>query len=140
VTIWWVKPPKKYIAFISVGIQWTMAILLAGIPYGLHTKPPSKYYATPSPVCYFQMNYLYSLMLIFYLVLVLDRSRLHQGSNCSRICLVLGDIIRLHYLIPPSLLIASGGYQAGYKMVFTEAQLDTCRIVDRHMASISLLL
>ena len=117
-----------------------MAILLAGIPYGLHTKPPGEYYATPSPVCYFQMNYLCSLMIIFYQVLVLDWSRLHQRSNCSRISLVLGDIICLHYLIPPSLFIAFGGYPTGYKMVFAEAGLDTCRIVDRHMASISLLL
>jgi len=58
VTIWWVKRPKKYIAFISVGIQWTMAILFAGIPYGLHTKPPSKYYATPSPYwCWIGQGY-----------------------------------------------------------------------------------
>jgi len=49
VTIWWVKHPQKSVAFISVGIQWTMAIFLAAIPYGLHTKPPSKYYATPTP-------------------------------------------------------------------------------------------
>jgi hypothetical protein len=58
VTIWWVKPPKKSIAFISVGIQWTMAILLAGIPYGLHTKPPNKYYATPVPYwCWIGQGY-----------------------------------------------------------------------------------
>jgi hypothetical protein len=53
VTIWWLIPPEKYIAFISVGVQWIFVILFVGIGFGLHTHPPGKYYATPTPVCHF---------------------------------------------------------------------------------------
>jgi hypothetical protein len=68
VTIWWLKSPKKSVAFISVGIQWTMSALLVGIAYGVHTKPPREYYATPVPVCHFHefpgqfhANFLFSI-------------------------------------------------------------------------------
>jgi len=49
VTIWWLKKPSRVIAFISVGVQWTFAILFGGIGYGLHTHAPRQYYATPTP-------------------------------------------------------------------------------------------
>jgi len=58
VTIWWLKDPKKFIAFISVGIQCTLAVLIVGIPYGLHTHPPNNYYVIPTPYwCSISQNF-----------------------------------------------------------------------------------
>jgi hypothetical protein len=115
VTIWWLKSPKKFVAFISVGIQWTMSTLLVGIAYGVHTKPPREYYA---------LRYQYAIltsfrnsMLIFYSVLVLDRSRFQKGSTHWRIWLVLADVICIHYPVLPSLLIGPWGHQTGQKLV-----------------------
>jgi hypothetical protein len=52
-------------------------------------------------------------MLISYSVLVLDQSRFQKGSTHWRIWLVLADIICIHCLVLPSLLIGPWGYQAG---------------------------
>ena len=71
-TIWWLKKPNRVIAFISVGVQWTLVILFVGIGYGLHTHAPSQYYATPTPVFHLHVSYMGSTILISYQVLVLD--------------------------------------------------------------------
>ena len=109
-----------------------------------------------------QLRYQYAIltsfrnsMLIFYSVLVLDRSRFQKGSTHWRIWLVLADVICIHYPVLPSLLIGPWGHQTGQKLVCPnrartrvwhaphdiQCIFDTdtgCWTVDCHMASISL--
>src|ERR1700683_2467900 len=100
VTIWWLKDPKIPNAFIYVGIQWAFVLLFVIIGFAVNSRPPSKYYSTPTPVCHCCMIYLSRSILTFYLttVLVLDRSAFPSRRNCWRICLVLGDIACLYCL------------------------------------------
>jgi hypothetical protein len=48
-TIWWLHEPSIEAAFVTVGIQWTFVLLFVAIGFGVHTHPPDKYYATPTP-------------------------------------------------------------------------------------------
>jgi len=48
-TIWWLKDPRKDIAFICVGIQWTFVFLFVTIGFAVNSGPPGRYYATPTP-------------------------------------------------------------------------------------------
>jgi len=49
VTIWWLKDPKIPNAFIYVGIQWAFVLLFVIIGFAVNSRPPSKYYSTPTP-------------------------------------------------------------------------------------------
>jgi len=57
-TMWWLIAPKKTIALASVCVQWMFIILWTAIGFGVHTRPPSKYYATPVPYwCWLGHNF-----------------------------------------------------------------------------------
>jgi hypothetical protein len=49
VAIWWLKSPVTSITSVFVGVQWVFIVLFVAIGFGVHTHPPTTYYATPVP-------------------------------------------------------------------------------------------
>jgi len=89
VTIWWLKEPNKLMAFVSAGVQWIFGILVVGINYGVHTKPPNEYYAHPVPYwCWigpdYKRDWYYGEYAWFWLTLLVST--------------VLYSLLFLHYL------------------------------------------
>lgn len=143
VSLWWLKYPTIQAASWYVGITWVFIILWVGIGFGVHTHPPSEYYATPTPVRPPHVIYLYNFKLRFYLttVLVLDWSGFQSTTTWWRIRLVMVDVVCLDYLVPPSLLIAPACNQVGSKLVCPDVRCAPWGsgrpFVDCHTVSVS---
>jgi hypothetical protein len=58
VAMWWLRNPTIVIASGFIGVQWIFIALFVGIEFGVHTHPPSAYYATPTPYwCWINQNF-----------------------------------------------------------------------------------